>query len=187
MVLIECNPKFASFPLTLVNMGTTLQERLEDALLARGEELGKTLTPNWLAVQVGRSRTAIYKWFNGATQTLDGDNLLKAAGVLNVNAEWLANGKGPMKGGKSNRVLPPEIEAFENDLLDAWANNSINKESLDALGTLLRSLKSGQPKSMRGTPEQEEAQRAASNRLADKLKASNSQPVQDKDADPDLN
>lgn len=74
---------------TIVGMGT-LAERLELAMREAGiksaAELGR---------RVGVSRASAGDWLNGKTQTIDGDNLVRAAAVLGVHPRWLQTGMGP--------------------------------------------------------------------------------------------
>ncbi|TJZ75606.1 S24 family peptidase [Chitiniphilus eburneus] len=68
----------------------TLKERLQLALAAAGPN--KSMAG--LSRHAGVSRTAVSLWFSGATQKLDGENLLRAAEYLGVSPQWLATGKG---------------------------------------------------------------------------------------------
>lgn len=70
---------------------TTLAERLERAL-----KLDHTHTKAGMARACGISKPAVSAWFSGATQSLDGQNLLKAADYLGVTPQWLSSGKGRM-------------------------------------------------------------------------------------------
>lgn len=80
----------------------TLAKRIKEALKDAG------ITKSALARDVGVSPSAVTQWENGDTKILDGDNLLKAARVLGVSAEWLGSGKGD----KSVNWIPgPNIRA----------------------------------------------------------------------------
>lgn len=70
---------------------STLKERLEEAI----KETKITKTAIWKAC--GLSSGAVSQWFSGATQKIEGENLLNAARVLGVSPEWLATGRGKMK------------------------------------------------------------------------------------------
>ena len=87
-----CNPRFARNALTLVSMNT-LGNRIQKALDDLTEATGRKHTANWLSVQIGVSRTAVYKWMNNPTAGIDGDNLLMASRALRVSPEWLQTGR----------------------------------------------------------------------------------------------
>lgn len=97
MVSIICNPRFTLFPLTLVDMENTLGSRIRKAFELLDEKSGKKHTANWLAVQIGLTRAAVYKWMNNPTAGIEGENLTKAARALQVSSDWLATGRGDMK------------------------------------------------------------------------------------------
>jgi len=109
-VCIKCNPRFTKYPLTLVDMNT-LGQRIQKALDDLTESTGKRHTPNWLAVQIKLSRTAVYKWMNNPTAGIDGDNLVRASAALKVRSDWLALNKGPMREDKSDTFPSINIEA----------------------------------------------------------------------------
>lgn len=87
---------------------STLKDRLEEAL----KESKITKTAIWKAC--GLSSGAVSQWFSGATQKIEGENLLNAARVLGVNPEWLASGKGKMK--PTSTELPPNSYKVEASL-----------------------------------------------------------------------
>ncbi len=89
---------------------STLKDRLEEAL----KKSGKIKTDLWKGC--GISSGAVTQWFNGTTQKLEGENLLKASKILNVLPEWLATGKGPMEGFIHEDTLEaaPELRPFRN-------------------------------------------------------------------------
>lgn len=70
---------------------STLKERLREALAAAG------INQSELAAKVGISRASVSDWFTGATKTIEGANLTKAAEALRVDARWLATGDGPLR------------------------------------------------------------------------------------------
>lgn len=72
---------------------TNLPERLAWAL-DRAVTAGKLKNQAELAERVGISRASVSAWFTGATKTLEGSNLTKAADALGVDAAWLATGEG---------------------------------------------------------------------------------------------
>jgi len=115
-----------------INM-STLKDRLEEAI----KESKITKTAIWKAC--GLSSGAVSQWFSGATQRIEGENLLNAARVLSVNPEWLATGKGKMKKEGDN---PSELVIRQySDIKGAMGN-----------GLLLRG-ESGQITSWKVTPE----------------------------------
>jgi phage repressor protein C with HTH and peptisase S24 domain len=87
---------------------STLKERLEEAI----KESKITKTAIWKAC--GLSSGAVSQWFSGATQKIEGENLLNAARVLGVNPDWLATGKGRMKLGVVD--LPPDSYKVKTEL-----------------------------------------------------------------------
>lgn len=73
-------------------MLTTLAERVKLAMEGPPRVLGKDL-----AAACGVAAASVSDWRNGATQSIDGPNLIRAAEYLKVNAKWLAHGTGPMR------------------------------------------------------------------------------------------
>lgn len=74
----------------MLNM-STLSERLQECLAdldIKAAELARR-------IDVSKATTSL--WLNGTTKQLDGDNLLKAAFALGVEARWLQSGQGPKK------------------------------------------------------------------------------------------
>lgn len=86
-------------------MNTTLSDRISQAMALAG------VSPGELAAYCGVRVQAVYQWRSGATKTLDGTNLVKAATKLGVRSLWLGEGKGPMKPdhGDSNTEEGPAI------------------------------------------------------------------------------
>lgn len=97
MVIIKCNPRYATIPITLVDMENTLGSRICKAFEVLEQKTGTKCNPNWLARQVGVTRAAAYKWMNNPNAGIDGENLSKAAKALQVSSDWLATGRGEMK------------------------------------------------------------------------------------------
>jgi phage repressor protein C with HTH and peptisase S24 domain len=93
----------------LLNM-KTLAERLRMALTEAG------ISQSELSRRVGVTRSAVSLWFGGTTTSLDGDNLLKTAEVLDISPVWLNTGRGRMKRGE-NKEIPlhdnPEYPAIK--------------------------------------------------------------------------
>lgn len=87
---------------------STLKERLEEAI----KESKITKTAIWKAC--GLSSGAVSQWFSGATQKIEGENLLNAAKVLGVSPEWLATGRGKMKA--LNNSIDASMNAPSGDL-----------------------------------------------------------------------
>jgi transcriptional regulator with XRE-family HTH domain len=71
---------------------TTLKERL--TLAMKGPPVVRV---GELARACGVKSPSVSGWLSGATKKLEGANLLNAARKLNVNPEWLATGRGPMR------------------------------------------------------------------------------------------
>lgn len=70
-----------------------LKDRVKSALDA-AIKAGRLRNQAELATRVGISRASVSAWLTGDTQTIEGPNLLKAAEVLGVDAQWLATGEG---------------------------------------------------------------------------------------------
>lgn len=110
-----------SKPVRLLNM-SSLQDRIGLALThAR-------INASTLAKRAKVSRGAVSLWVNGPTQTIEGDNLTRAAAALGVDTHWLATGEGlpfsdePMKAEEpavTYGILTPTNVA---ELLDALRN-----------------------------------------------------------------
>jgi transcriptional regulator with XRE-family HTH domain len=71
----------------LLNM-SSLQDRIRLAL-SRAR-----INASALAKRAQVSRGTVSLWVNGPTQTIEGDNLVRAAKVLGVDTHWLATGEG---------------------------------------------------------------------------------------------
>lgn len=80
----------------------TLGERVKTALQGPPKR-----TQRALAAAVGISPVSVNDWVSDRTKTIEGSNLLKAAGFLGVSAKWLAEGKGPMRPTDGASDLPP--------------------------------------------------------------------------------
>lgn len=79
-------------PVTLRRMATTtLKDRIQLAMKEAD------VKPVDLARACGVRPPSVSDWINGKTKTLAGTNLIRAAALLNVNAEWLGTGRGPMR------------------------------------------------------------------------------------------
>lgn len=70
---------------------TTLSERVLAALEAANMDQSD------LSRRVGISSVAVNNWCTGATKSIKGENLLRAASALGVRPDWLAYGHGSMK------------------------------------------------------------------------------------------
>jgi transcriptional regulator with XRE-family HTH domain len=79
---------------------TTLAERLLAAL-----DRDKSLSQAGLAKACGIKPPSVSDWLSGKTKKMEGANLLMAAQYLNVDAWWLATGKGSMEPGKPQMKL----------------------------------------------------------------------------------
>ena len=77
---------------------STLKDRIKKAyeyrqsIAASGEKVSKAA----LARACHVAPPSVNGWFDGSTQSLTGPNLISAAKYLQVNVEWLGNGKGRM-------------------------------------------------------------------------------------------
>lgn len=87
----------------------TLKQRLQSALEKAG------ITQAELARRVKISRASVSAWFTGETQTIEGQNLLKAAEVLGVDAQWLATGEGDRIGEPRAAYGLAPIVAWEHE------------------------------------------------------------------------
>ncbi len=100
-----------------------------------------------LARMVGLKKTSVNGWATGKTKTLEGENLLKAAAALGVNANWLATGRGLMRPttkaqGQPNQAehdsftimsVPNEVAPSLSALLSLYTNGAMTANTLDAL------------------------------------------------------
>lgn len=87
--------------LRLLNM-SSLQDRIKLAL-------GHTrINASTLAKRAKVSRATVSLWINGPTQTIEGDNLTRAATVLGVDAHWLSTGEGVPFAEAGHRVEEPQ-------------------------------------------------------------------------------
>lgn len=68
----------------------TLADRLKIALEAKG------LKQIDLVKATGAKGSSVSNWLSGKTKNLKGDNLVKAASLLGVSIDWLADGIGEM-------------------------------------------------------------------------------------------
>jgi len=92
---------------TLNGMGTTLKERL---LLAMKQAPGVKQVD--LANACGIKEASVSDWFTGKTKSLAGGNLIRAAKLLNVNADWLGTGRGPMRLNASSVNADPPKNSY---------------------------------------------------------------------------
>lgn len=70
----------------------SLKERLKTAL----KQEGKKLSQAGLARACGIKPPSVSDWINGKTESMEGKNLVRAAGYLGVNPHWLGTGEGTM-------------------------------------------------------------------------------------------
>lgn len=96
---------------------STLKERLEQALAAKP---GATKAD--LARACGISKPAVSSWFSGSTQSIEGQNLIRASGYLGVRPEWLATGRGSMVGGDT--VQTPPAPAYTLIPIEEWGDGT---------------------------------------------------------------
>jgi transcriptional regulator with XRE-family HTH domain len=79
-------------------MTSTLGKRIKEARRALGlsqQALANAISNTGDGIKI--SRTAIAQWESGVVRGIEGANLLRAAQVLNVRAEWLQFGTGSMR------------------------------------------------------------------------------------------
>src|SRR5690349_8277206 len=75
---------------------STLQERMREAWAKRiKEHPGTRKTDLWRACGVTSGTVSF--WFNGPTQKIEGEHLLRAAKFLGVDRDWLGYGTIPNK------------------------------------------------------------------------------------------
>lgn len=86
-----CQESLAPCQAALRRMGS-LKDRLRQAL-----EASPLKNQSELAERVGISRASVSDWFTGATMSIEGANLARAAEALGVDPRWLATGEGPPK------------------------------------------------------------------------------------------
>jgi len=92
-----------------------LRTRFEIAMTHASQRSKTKISWGRLAKLCGVARSTVYLWRDGTTQTLEGDNLLKAARVLGVRPEWLGEGRGPMI----------QDESMDNVAEVAFTNNKV--------------------------------------------------------------
>lgn len=93
-------------------MNTSLQQRIEVAMRQKGA------TQKQIADACGIAVPSVNGWVKGKTKTLKAETAIKAAQFLGVNAEWLAEGRGPMLASEmANAVL---LTAEEHRLLHSF-------------------------------------------------------------------
>lgn len=97
-----------SLTVRLADMGN-LSERLRAAMVARPK-----ITKRALAAACEISAPSVSDWFSGKKKTISSQHLHKAASVLGVRAEWLANGSGEMNAeGKARAAGDPPPAPLE--------------------------------------------------------------------------
>lgn len=91
----------------------SFQERLKQAL----DE--SRMTQAELGRQVGRERGTVNSWLAGKIQMPLGDTMSRLARVLGVRLQWLAEGRGPMRGDETPaEPETPEPKAAVSDEID---------------------------------------------------------------------
>lgn len=108
-------------------MASTLAERITQALDGPPKKTQKAL-----AAACGVKPPSVNDWKTGKTKTIEGQNLVRAATFLGVNAKWLAEGLGPMRGSEN------ELSTYDIARLDvhvaAGTGNVV--EAVDRVGGL---------------------------------------------------
>ncbi len=79
----------------------SLPERLELARVGPPKRTKKAI-----ADAVGISTASVNDWFSGKTKTIEASNLIKTAKFLNVEPDWLATGRGPMRLLVADHIIP---------------------------------------------------------------------------------
>lgn len=105
---------------------TTLTERLTLAMSRRG------ISQAELARQCGVKQPSVHGWLSGKSKFLRGENLLKAASVLQVSEEWLATGDGPMEPGEKPKH--PQSQSARPDPAILVATQEFLDRAFGALG-----------------------------------------------------
>lgn len=115
------SPNPVVFSLPYMN---TLADRLRLAMTEAG------LNQVQLAQAVGVKPPSVNGWLSSKAKYLRGENLLKAARALGVSQEWLATGRGPMRGpdteaepgSQSVRIDPDTVRATHELLRGSYAD-----------------------------------------------------------------
>lgn len=102
----------------------TLAERVRAARKAAG------LNKSDLAREVGLSPSAVTQWENGATQTLEGVNLVRAAAAMRVSPVWLATGKGVMEVREPSNVEDYATKGSRLPLI-SWVSAGLRDDAND--------------------------------------------------------
>ncbi|KPC53008.1 helix-turn-helix domain-containing protein [Amantichitinum ursilacus] len=128
---------------SLLNM-TTLGERFSQAIAESG------LTQRRIASAMQVTPGTISQLKTGQIKRLTGSTLLLAAKTLNVRAEWLVDGRGPMRGDApaaeahdavvAYPVASADVQNVIDQLIDMDRRKSLSKSAVRAIGTLLRGL-----------------------------------------------
>ena len=106
--------QFTPVPLTSVDM-STLQSRLEAAM----EKAKKSRAD--LARACDISRAAVGKWFEGSAKNLKMEHLFAVADECQVDARWLATGKGEMKQTRGGACVHGDIPAHRIALIRLYS------------------------------------------------------------------
>lgn len=89
-------------------MMSTLPERLMEAMKGPPK-----VTAAAIARKCGIQPPSVAGWLSGRTKTIEGQNLVRTAELLRVNAKWLAEGVGP----KEFSDPPPGVMESRTDYL----------------------------------------------------------------------
>lgn len=108
--------------------GNSLADRVDRALTRADKK------PAQLAEACDISPAAVSDWLNGKTKNLKGANLYAAARFLDVNAEWLATGHGPMTNSSIAERRPEYDVGFAVPQLDVAGGMAlVGRETTDHL------------------------------------------------------
>ena len=127
-----------AFSFSVLNMNT-LAERITTAIAESG------LTQRRLASAMHVTPGTITQLKTGQIKRLSGSSLLLASKALNVRPEWLADGRGPMRGEYDGEaevfpVASADVQNVIDQLIDMDKRKSISKSTVRAISTLLKSL-----------------------------------------------
>ena len=93
---------------TLRHMGSTLQERMQEA----AKDMGARFNRADLQRAANVTRATVSHWFTGRIVSLTGTRLIGAARYFGVRPEWLSRGEGPKRA--------DSLTAEERELLDLF-------------------------------------------------------------------
>lgn len=90
-------------------MTNALKDRLGEAMAGPPKKKQADL-----ARACGVKQPSVNDWLSGKTKSIEGANLLRAAKFLGVRPDWLATGKGPMRGSESYEIAEAPAAYIES-------------------------------------------------------------------------